>query len=168
MSAEDTLITLRRGTLADSDAIIRLNADSVVATSPMDAKTFAELYKLSSLLIVAERDTAVAGFLMGFIDGASLDGLNYNWFAARFKHFFYIDRIVIDASCRGSGLGQKMYGFLGEWAAEQDLLWLAAEMNLDPPNLASLRFHKRQGFKEIGTQKLPSGKLVSMQVKRLG
>lgn len=168
MNTEETAITLRRGTRADGDSIIRLNAESVIATSPMDAGSFEELFELCSLLIVAERDAATVGFLMGFVDGVALDGLNYSWFATRLKRFFYIDRIVVDESCRGSGLGQKIYASVCEWAAEQELLWLAAEMNLDPPNLPSLRFHKRQGFNEIGTQTLPSGKLVSMQIKRLG
>lgn len=161
-------ISLRPGTLDDCDAIVRLNSDSVLATSPMDKATFEKLFKISSLLTVAERDGVIVGFLMGFSDGEDLDGLNYQWFAKRFKQFFYIDRIVIDASCRGSGLGQIVYAHVAEWARQHELLWLAAEMNLDPPNLASLKFHKRQGFKEIGTQRLPSDKLVSMQVKRLG
>jgi len=168
MDKDKTDISLRPGTAADAEAIVRLNDESVLATSPMDTATFENLLEVSSLLTVAVRDNEVVGFLMGFTDGAPLDGLNYQWFARRFKQFFYIDRIVIDASCRGSGLGQSVYAHVDEWARQQGLLWLAAEMNLDPPNLASLRFHKRQGFKEIGTQKLPSDKLVSMQVKRLG
>ncbi|NNF68035.1 MAG: GNAT family N-acetyltransferase [Gammaproteobacteria bacterium] len=168
MSNSEPAIDLRPGTLADGDAIVRLNSESVLATSPMDEAAFAELVELSCLLTVAERDGEVVGFLMGFADGKDLDGPNYQWFAQRLKSFLYIDRIVIDASCRGSGVGQRIYAQIDAWARKQSLLWLAAEMNLDPPNLASLRFHKRQGFKEIGTQRLSSDKLVSMQVKRLG
>lgn len=167
MKNKSTDIALRDGNAGDRAAVIGLNAESVLATSPMDEKTFAMLVDLSSLFMVAERNNEVVGFLMGFTDGVSLDGLNYRWFARRFKQFFYIDRIVIDDSCRGSGLGQQFYASVSEWASAQNLLWLTAEMNLDPPNLASLRFHKRQGFIEVGTQKLPDGKLVSMQVKRL-
>lgn len=168
MSNEQSGISLRSGTPDDADAIVRLNSDSVVVTSPMDAQNFKRLYELSSLLTIAERDQEVVGFLLGFSSGADVDGANYKWFEHRFRNFFYIDRIVIDASCRGAGLGQQFYADMTDWAKSQNLLWLAAEMNLDPPNIASLKFHRRQGFKEIGTQKLPAGKLVSMQVKRLG
>ena len=168
MSRQTSPIALRAGTLADGNAIVRLNSESVIATSSMDEQEFERLYELSSLLLVAERDGVVVGFLMGFNDGVELDGLNYQWFVSRLKGFFYVDRIVIDESCRGRGVGQQIYARISEWARDQHLLWLAAEMNLDPPNLASLRFHKRQGFLEIGTLKLPSGKLVSMQIKRLG
>lgn len=168
MGSEQNIIDLRAATLGDTQAIVSLNEKSVVATSAMDDAAFATLFALGSLVVVAEREHKVIGFAMGFTDGVDLDGPNYQWFSAHLKRFFYIDRIVIDESCRGSGLGQKIYAHVGDWARQHELLWLAAEMNLDPPNLGSLRFHKRQGFLEIGTQRLASGKLVSMQVKRLG
>lgn len=167
MNDDGSEITLRQATLADGDAIIALNTGSVDATSPMDMDEFRLLFELSSLTIVAQKNDQVSGFLMGFQDGADLDGANYQWFAERLKSFFYIDRIVIAAACRSSGLGQKMYAHVRAWAGAKGLHWLAAEMNLDPPNLQSLKFHKRNGFLEIGTQRLTGGKIVSMQIKRV-
>lgn len=167
MQTEEHSIILREGTTSDADAIITLNRESEAVTSPMDEARFAELYAQASLLIVAERNGEVVGFLMGFIDSTDLSGLNYRWFDARLKSFFYIDRIVIDAACRGEGVGQRIYSEVRQWAREQGLLWLTAEMDLDPPNLRSLKFHKRNGFMEIGTQKLPTGKVVSMQMRRV-
>lgn len=160
-------INFRAGTEKDADAIIALNRESEAATSPMDEARFAELYAMASLMIVGEREGQVIGFLMGFVSGIDLDGLNYRWFDTRLKRFFYIDRIVIDAACRGEGVGQRIYSEVRQWARDQGLLWLAAEMNLDPPNLRSLKFHRRNGFMEIGTQKLPDNKIVSMQIRRL-
>lgn len=167
MEATETNISFRTVTEHDADAIIALNRESEAVTSPMDEARFAELYDLASLMIVAERDKRVVGFLMGFVDSIDLDGINYRWFDTRLKRFFYIDRIVVDASCRGEGVGQRIYSEVRQWAREQRLLWLAAEMYLDPPNLRSLKFHRRNGFMEIGTQKLADGKIVSMQIRRL-
>lgn len=167
MEVTKTSISFRTGSEQDADAIIALNRESEAATSPMDEARFAELYDMASLMIVAERDSQVIGFLMGFVDSIDLDGVNYRWFDTRLKRFFYIDRIVVDASCRGEGVGQRIYSEVRQWAREQGLLWMAAEMNLDPPNLRSLKFHRRNGFMEIGTQKLPDGRIVSMQIRRL-
>lgn len=160
-----TSFHLRSGTLEDTNDIVKLNSDVENVTSPMDAGRFRELFQISSLTAVAEDEGRVVGFLMGLNDGVACDGVNYQWFAMRLKKFFYIDRIVIENSCRGSGLGRKFYAHVATWARGQGQLWLAAEMDLDPPNVPSLRFHERQGFRQIGTQTLPSGKLVSMQVR---
>ena len=160
-------VTLRPGTADDGRDIVRLNDATVAVTSPMNMRDFHELFKLSSLLIVAERDEAVVGFLMGFTEGVDLEGLNYRWFDARLRQYLYIDRIVVDESCRGSGLGREIYAQVEAWAQAEGLVWLAAEMDLDPPNVGSLRFHKRSGFVEVGIQKLPSGKVVSMQIKAI-
>lgn len=167
MDAMESSLKLRPGTVEDSDAIVALNRESEAVTSPMDEARFAELYARASLLIVAEREARVVGFLMGFVDSIGLEGPNYRWFDARLKSFFYIDRIVIDAACRGEGLGQRIYSEVRQWARDEGLKWLTAEMNLDPPNLRSLKFHRRNGFMEIGTQKLPDGKVVSMQMRRV-
>jgi predicted GNAT superfamily acetyltransferase len=44
---------------------------------------------------------------------------------------------------------------------------LALEVNVDPPNAGSLRFHERLGFVEVGQQDTPYGIRVSMQVRRV-
>jgi len=52
-----------------------------------------------------------------------------------------------------------------DWAQQQGLLQIAAEMDLMPPNEDSLKFHQKRGFVAIGSRELESGKTVSMQVK---
>jgi len=39
------------------------------------------------------------------------------------------------------------------------------EVNADPPNEGSLRFHARLGFVEVGQQDTPYGIRVSMQMR---
>jgi len=157
--------SFRPATLGDEADIVRLNAASVVATSPMDAARFRMLFKLCRVVTVAETDDRVVGFLMGLTDGTDYDSVNYRWFAERLKQFFYVDRIVISKECRGLGVGTEFYAHAESWAIGAGLLWLAAEMYLDPPNTTSLSFHEKQGFAQIGTQQLESGKVVSLQIR---
>jgi hypothetical protein len=42
---------------------------------------------------------------------------------------------------------------------------LTCEVNLNPPNLGSIRFHNRIGFREVGQQDSKPGLTVSMLAK---
>ncbi|EMI22581.1 acetyltransferase GNAT family protein [Rhodopirellula maiorica SM1] len=63
------------------------------------------------------------------------------------------------------GVGRLLYSRIYEWAAQSQLLTICAEMNLDPPNHESLRFHDKAGFVQMGTRRLENGKCVSMQIR---
>lgn len=158
---------LRQARLDDANDILRLNAASVSETSPMDSARFRSLFDMSAQTIVAEQDKRVVGFLMGFGDGSAYDSVNYHWFTDRLKRFFYVDRIVVAVDARSSGIGRAFYSRIESWAQVAGLHWLAAEMNLEPANTASLAFHANQGFVPVGTQTLAGGTVVSMQVRAL-
>ncbi len=162
------MISLRKATHADSPAIVALNEEVVAVTSPMDTGRFGQLFELSSHCVVAERNGAVIGFVLAMQQGAAYANGNYNWFAERLNNFVYVDRIVIAKEGRGHGLGDRLYRHVAEAASKDGCLVMAAEMDLEPPNEPSLKFHEREGFVELGVRKLESGKLVSMQVKGLG
>ena len=159
---------LRDATIEDSDAIVRLNDLSVAVTSPMDADRYRELLAISDLASVVELEGEVAAFLLTIGEGRPYDNGNYHWFSRRLKSFLYIDRVVVDQARRGAGLGQQLYAHLFEWALDHGVLLLAAEFDIEPLNEASLAFHDRHGFVELGTRVLPNGKVVSMRVKSLG
>ena len=152
---------------ADKADILRLNAESESVLSPMDDDRFAALLSMCCLLKVAEIGGRVVGFLMGFSDGAGYDSVNYRWFASRLQRFLYIDRVVVAKELRGAGLGRRFYTEAERWAAEQELHWLAAEVDVQPPNTASLGFHQRLAFVEVGRQAAGNGKQVSLQVRSI-
>lgn len=157
---------LRSFKAGDETAILALNAQSVQVLSPMNAARFSDLKAQSDCLLVAEVDGKVVGFLIGFCDGKTYDSLNYQWFRSRLKNFFYIDRIVIDENARSQGLGKLFYQHLIKWAGQNAITWLAAEIDIDPPNPGSLAFHVNLGFSEVAQQTL-SNKTVSLQVMSL-
>lgn len=155
---------LRPGTVADADQIVALNAESVALTSPMDGGRFEYLFGLSPLVTVAEADSRVVAFLIAMADGAAYESGNYQWFAERIKRFIYVDRVVVSPDCRSDGIGSALYAHTKSWAKQAGLLSMVAEMNLDPPNVGSLEFHKKRGFLQIGTRAVDSEKTVSMQM----
>ena len=93
----------------------------------------------------------VCAFCITFDPNALDAGANHQWFAERYKSFVYLDRIAIDSNHQNRGLGALLYQSVEQHmlrSAEHSLL--CCEVNLEPPNPGSLRFHKRIGFTEVG------------------
>ncbi len=160
---------LRYTTPADFDAILALNAESVHFLSALDAPRLARLHGFSAYdKVVQNPGKDVAAFLLAFREGVDYDSPNYRWFAERYESFVYIDRVVIAADARGSGIAAMLYADLFEFARGEGVTMVVCEFDLDPPNPASQRFHERQGFREVGTQQLHGGKKrVSLQVREI-
>ena len=158
-------VSLRPGTLADTRQIVDLNLEFVAVTSPMDSDRFRHLFGCASLVTVAEMDGRVVAFLTAMADGTAYENGNFQWFAERLRRFIYIDRVVVSSGCRNQGIGSALYAHALSWAKQAGLLSLVAEMDLDPPNIGSLNFHKNKGFVQLGTRVLDSAKTVSMQAR---
>jgi predicted GNAT superfamily acetyltransferase len=150
----------------DADAVLALNAASVAVLSPLDALQLRALAAQAALLRVAVRDEALAGFLLALREGSAYASPNYRWFLARYPRFLYIDRVVVDAQARGGGIGAALYADLFAFARAAGIDTVACEYDIEPPNAESARFHARFGFSEVGRQRLPGGKEVSLQVAR--
>lgn len=158
-------VVLRAAVEADHEPIVRLNAGEVQHTSPMDIERLRHLHALAWRHVVAEVDGQMAAFLLVMRDGAPYANANFEWFAARYPRFAYVDRIVVGADWKGLKLGSRLYEGLIVAAREAGRRHIACEYNLVPANEASRRFHDRFGFREVGRQWLDDGgKQVSMQV----
>jgi hypothetical protein len=155
---------LRRACERDFPAILSLNAESVHFLSPLDAPRLAQLHREAALHLVACCGGEIAAFLLAFREGAHYDSENYRWFAARYSRFLYVDRVVVSAAHRGARIGDRLYAALFEHARASGVSTIVCEVDLDPPNPVSQRFHARRGFHEVGTQRVAGGaKRVSMQ-----
>jgi predicted GNAT superfamily acetyltransferase len=159
--------SLSDATTDDTPAILAMNDAVVDLTSPMDERRLADIVAYGAAVKVARYGDTVTGFLITLPPGCDYDSINYQWFDARFQRFLYIDRIVVDAAARTAGTGNQIYQHTIAAASANHMHWLAAEMNLDPPNDISIAFHRKHGFIAVGEQRLPSGKAVSMQVRPL-
>lgn len=160
---------IRDAVPADFRAILELNAESVHFLSPLTAERLDLLHRMATYHKVVEEGGAVAAFLLAFREGADYDSANYAWFAGRYPEFLYIDRIVAAPVSRGRGFAAMLYEDIIAFASRSGALPLTCEFDLDPPNPASMRFHARMGFSEVGTQWLYGGtKQVSMQARSSG
>jgi predicted GNAT superfamily acetyltransferase len=121
---------------------------------------------LAALVAVAAHARVVDGghgFLLALNERTPVQGPNHAWFVARYPAFLYIDRIVIAAESRGLGHARRLYGDLAAIAAGRPL---CCEVNLVPPNPASLAVHERLGFVPCGEADDPrNGKRVRYLVR---
>lgn len=141
----------------DAAALAVLNdaaAPAVPITSPDD---LARLVSLAGLALGLEREGRLVGFVIAMTPGADYDSENFVFFESRDIDHLYVDRIVIDESERGRGLGAVLYGAVFDTARRQGRLEVTCEVNLDPPNPGSLAFHDRLGFRSVGTQATKGG-----------
>ena len=161
--------TTRNIEIADLARVLEINNANTPGVSEL---TFAELESdlnnsLHALAIDNEQGE-VCAFCITFDPGAPDAGANHRWFAERYKSFVYLDRIAIDSNHQNRGLGALLYQ-----AVEQHMLkspehsLLCCEVNLEPPNPGSLRFHKRIGFSECGVQSTAPGYAVTYLQKLL-
>ena len=110
----------------------------------------------------------VCAFCITFAPDAPHAGVNHQWFAERYKSFVYLDRIAIDSNHQNRGLGALLYQTVEQRilnSTEHSLL--CCEVNLEPPNPGSLRFHKRIGFVECGVESTAPGYEVTYLQKLL-
>lgn len=166
--SESAPIRLREAGEADFEAILALNAESVRFLSPLDAARLRRLHMQAAYHRAIEIDGRVAAFLLAFRESADYDSPNFRWFVNQFPQFLYIDRVVVAAAAQGRGLGARLYEDIIAFAAGHGVTPLTCEFDLDPPNPASERFHGRHGFREVGRQRLASGKQVSLQARAVG
>jgi predicted GNAT superfamily acetyltransferase len=145
--------------------LVELNNINAVMLAWMEPERFRELAAASFALL---RAGGAEAFLLAFDETAAYDGFNFRWFAARYPRFVYIDRVVVAEAARGRGIGQALYAELFRRARASGRSVVTLEINADPPNPGSLRFHTRLGFTEVGAAETPSGKAVTYHVRDLG
>ena len=123
--------------------------------------------------LVAEAFAAIcvsdaAAFLITFQQNANYHSPNFKWFQERRNRFVYVDRIVVDDSQRGRGLGAYLYRVMFDRARAVGHDRIVCEVNLEPPNPGSDAFHTKMGFVEVGrTEMDPDGKRVRYYEKIL-
>jgi predicted GNAT superfamily acetyltransferase len=159
-------LLIRPTTAADHPRILELNAEFVRFLSPLSQVRLHELDGKAELSLVVEQDGAVGAFLLAFREHADYDSVNYRWFAQRYPSFLYIDRIVVSHGLQGQGAGSRLYRQVFAHAVARDVPWVTCEIDCEPPNPLSDRFHARFGFSEVGRQPVPGGKQVSLQLAR--
>lgn len=160
---------IRRYRDGDGDQVLALNASNVPEVGEMDAEKLADFTRWAPFFEVVDVEGVIVGFLIGLTEGLPYRSPNYLWFSERHDSFAYVDRIAIDERQRGAGWGPAMYRSFEAWVKESGRHLLCAEVNTEPPNPRSLRFHDLFGF-DMVAQVEPYGTSdyrVGMMEKRL-
>jgi predicted GNAT superfamily acetyltransferase len=138
------------------DSVLALNNAAGPAILPLDAGRLRRFHAQAEYFRIAERDGALAGFLVGFGSDADHDSDNFRWFGERHSRFFYIDRIAVASRRRGGGVGRAFYADVQSYA-ELRYPELACEVFLEQDSDPALLFHGSFGFREIGQHVMASG-----------
>lgn len=184
------MVTIRNIKADDLGETLAINQANVPEVGDLDAPRLADLHAMSSIALGVFTDhpadgertegkgTRVTGgnsnfTLLGFClvlpPEVGYTSVNYRWFMERYTDAFYLDRVAFDASARRRGLGTELYAAVEDRIRSRypDVARLGLEVNCDPPNEPSLRFHSRLGFREVGRQSTPYGIEVALMTKMM-
>jgi len=151
MTSPTTFMSL---TEAHYDEVLRLNADYVHWTAPMDEAELGFIVghaNYAKVVLNSDSSDRLSGLLLGYAHDTDYpDHKNLIWLREHLDNFFYIDRIIIDSSAQGQGLGHAFYQDVAAFARACGHKYLACEVNTRPDNPSSHAFHRRFGFKSLG------------------
>jgi len=140
-----------RAFTADDEAAVRaVNAANVPEVGVLDDERLALFAARAPRFDVVDLDGCIVGLFVGLVEGLPYGSPNYRWFAERHERFAYVDRIALQPEARGIGVADELYGTFERWAADTGRPFVCAEVNVEPPNPRSMRFHERRGFAVVG------------------
>ena len=154
--------------VTDIDRIAEMNQSEIPHVSPITHEALIQLIDETNYLRVAEFESGeIAAFLLALDETGNYASPNFQWFKSRYPKFCYVDRIIVSSKFQGAGLGRRLYADLEIFVGTRAPV-LTCEVNLNPPNPASISFHQRLGFREVGVQDTEGGKkTVSLMIKEL-
>jgi predicted GNAT superfamily acetyltransferase len=162
-------IRLRPLVPADHAAVTALNDAEVPRVGHLGAGGLQALLVHADLAVVAERSGEVVGFAVALAPGASYASLNYRFFEARGTDHLYLDRIVVAPAARRLGVAGALWDAVEARAGTCGRAEVTCEVNVHPPNPASLAFHLGRGFVEVGRQETGGGEItVALLAKPAG
>ena len=137
--------------------IVKMNQEALPAVSSVNINDMNHFLTIVDYFCSIKIEKKLVGFLIALSPGKEYHSVNYKWFEKRFDSFMYVDRIVIDPSYQGNGLGKGFYNDLVDFSNNKTDR-ITCEVNIRPKNEGSMIFHKKYGFVQVGTQTTENGK----------
>ncbi len=134
---------------SDIDAMWTINEQGLPGTGNVSKEGIAKLLEFSSLSFGAYDQGELLGFVLCLPPKTAYGSLNYAWFNEHYASFVYVDRIAVSEEHRNRGVGSALYDHVVSYSKQHGVP-VAAEVNREPPNPGSVRFHQRFGFEEVG------------------
>lgn len=153
---------------SDLPALAAINAECVPNVSAEDEESLGRLIEMGTCLVAVDQADTPLGFINLIEPGEMAypsDNLRWleNWMAeGNTPDMIYVDRIAIGESARNKGLGAQLYSYVFDQFAHRRMV--SCEINDDPPNPGSRRFHERLGFWPVGGVRYRPGYAVQFFV----
>lgn len=145
----------------DVEDVVAVNNSGYPAVPMVESSDIEALIEISSLALVAEDENKkLLGFMIAMDPGEIYESENYVFFEGRFTNHLYIDRIVLTPESQGLGIGSAFYERVFQKARLDGRDTVTCEVNIEPPNPGSLRFHRRWGFVDVDQQPTKGGQVV--------
>jgi predicted GNAT superfamily acetyltransferase len=136
-------------TQSDVGPIWLINEQGLPGTGKVTLQEISYLLELSTFSLGVFSNDELLGFVICLSPGTDYGSLNYAWFNTRYDEFIYVDRIAVSTGYRDRGIGSLLYKEVVSYSNQYSIP-IVAEVNLNPPNPGSMRFHERFQFEEIG------------------
>jgi len=134
-----------------------MNNAAVPAVSGLTEASLRDLVEWAHHFLVVEDDGAVVALLITLLPGTTYGSMNYAWFSQRYDSFGYVDRIAVAPTAHSKGIGRMLYDDYSARCRAAGLPRVCAEVNTEPRNDQSLRFHDLYGFRAVGEQDTDAG-----------
>ena len=157
------------------EEIHKINQDNVPEVGSRSLKGLKNSIENSDYNECVILKNKVVGFVICFQDNEKtcsymkeIQHKNFKEISKRVNNFLYIDRIAIDSEFRNNKLATKLYSNIVDFAKDNSIEYLTAEINLLPSiNKSSFSFHKSFNFEEIDKVKYSEDYEVSLQKKTI-
>lgn len=160
-------VTLRNIEPADLRPVAALNDREVPRVGPLGVDGLrAQVLRCDLALGAVDENGVVVGFVLALAPGADYASVNYQWFESRGTDHLYVDRVVVASSHRQRGIASGLYDAVEARAREIGRAEVTCEVNIRPPNPASMAFHQRRGYVELGRQDTTAGTLTVAMLAR--
>ena len=133
----------------DASSVWEINEQGLPGTGKVTVEEISHLIEISDTSLGVYEQENLVGFVICLFPNVDYSSPNYAWFNEKYEDFIYVDRIAVSTNHRGRGIGSYIYQELIN-ISEQKQIPIAAEVNLNPPNPGSMRFHNRFDFSEVG------------------
>ena len=134
---------------SDIEAMWDINEQGLPGTGKVSKEEISKLLEFSLLSVGAFDRGELLGFVICLPPKTGYGSLNYAWFNEHYASFVYVDRIAVSEEQRNKGIGTALYNHVVSYSKQHGVP-VAAEVNQEPPNPGSMRFHNRFGFEEVG------------------
>ncbi|MCH9693844.1 MAG: GNAT family N-acetyltransferase [Gammaproteobacteria bacterium] len=149
----------------DCGEVLQLNESSVPHVSSIDATRLQWFLDYAAYTRMVRAEDGIAAFIIGLRPHTDYASPNYRWFCDRYEDFAYVDRIAVAPFAKRCGIAEMLYKDFAETRPEAPIM--TCEVNIRPSNEASMKFHERLGFHQVGTLESDGGEKAVAMLERV-